>query len=69
VNIIIQRRHDSRYLTAPNDWNDQARDARRFQSSAEAVQYCVRQKLPEVQIVFTFENPQFDFTIAVRPHH
>ena len=68
-NITIQRTCDQQYLGVRGLWLDRRREAQKFENSHDAVKYCIRENLPDVQIVFSFENPAFDFAIKVRAAH
>lgn len=64
-NITIQSRRDHQYLGAPGKWQANREQAVRFPSSLDAVKYCVRENLKNVQIVFSFDDPKFDFAVQV----
>jgi hypothetical protein len=63
--ITIQNSRDGRYLSEPGFWAEPPERARQFKSSTDAVIYCLEQKVPDAQIRFSFDNPKFDFVVAI----
>jgi len=54
------------YLRARSGWTPHELDALDFQKTLKAIEYCVRQRLAEVQVVLKFsDDQQLDIVLPV----
>jgi hypothetical protein len=65
VNILLQNRKTSSYVTDLSTWTMQREKARLFVTGIEALFYCFNRHLSNMQILGEFVNPQINFTMPV----
>jgi hypothetical protein len=67
VRVLVQNCSTLEYLCSERGWVRNPAQAIDFQKTALAVEYCVRQKVRDAQLVLKFgEDPQLDILLPVR---
>jgi hypothetical protein len=62
---VIRSRETGKFITQ-NGWTDNINLASDFESSLEAIEFCHRRKLKEVELVFSFDQGQkFDLAVPL----
>ena len=67
MRILVQQKDSGLYFRDIGAWVRQSSEAMDFVSSAAAIDFCVANKLSEVQIVLNFEEHRYDIVIPVQP--
>lgn len=67
MRILLQQKETGLYLKDVGAWVRQSSEAMDFVSSTAAIDFCVLNKLPGVQLVFKFEEQSYDIVLPVRP--
>jgi hypothetical protein len=63
----VQNSSSGQFLHSLGGWTAKEEQALDFQKTAPAVEFCVREKLTNAQLILKFgENPEFDIILPVR---
>ena len=65
MNILLQNKKTFGYVTDLSSWSTQREKAHLFETGIEALFFCLRRHLKNMQILGEFANPRFNFTIPV----
>lgn len=65
MRILIQNCKSGAFLASDGQWSTDPELARDFESSRQAVSFCVRQACEDVQIVLKFTRDDLDVTLPV----
>jgi hypothetical protein len=63
MKVMIQSAEGRFYWGSNAHWVERMDQARVFPNSAAAVEYCLRQDLPEWVVLWKFENDRYDFRV------
>jgi hypothetical protein len=66
MRIILQNKNTGLYFSDIDSWAKNASDAMDFVSSTAAIEFCVTNKLNEVQLVLKFEEQQYDIVMPLQ---
>ena len=56
MRIVVQDRRTNAYLTGETSWIRQIDGARRFDTSLEALRFCVQRKLKHMDMLVSYSN-------------
>ncbi len=65
MKVVIQSTQTLEFFRADHSWGRNTTDALCFQSSIRALDFCVRHKLRDVQIVLRFDTESPDVVLTV----
>ncbi len=65
MEIFVQQRETGCFLGEGNQWVRTKQDAMRFETSALALEYCLRNKIEAVEIILGFDDPGLDCRLKV----
>ena len=65
MNILLQNKKTSNYVTDLSTWTMQHEKAHLFGTGIEALFYCFNRQLKNMQILGEFVNPRMNFTMPV----
>ena len=67
MRVLVQHRSTLQYLHACEEWTPHELDALDFQKTVKAIEYCVRERVADVQVVLKFgPDKQLDIVLPVR---
>jgi hypothetical protein len=67
VRVFVQNSSTREFLHSLRGWTRNEREALDFQKTAPAVEFCVRERLSNAQLILKFgEDPEFDIILPVR---
>jgi hypothetical protein len=67
MRILLQQRNTGLYFKDVGAWVRTSADAMNFVNSTEAIDFCVANKLTDIQVVLKFEEEKYDIVLPVRP--
>ncbi len=67
MRILLQQKETGLYFKDVGSWVRGAAEAMDFVSSTSAIEFCVTNKLPGVQLVLKFQDQKFDIVLPVQP--
>ena len=67
MRILVQQKETGLYFKDVGSWVRETAEAMDFVSSTAAIDFCVTNKLPGVQLVLKFEDQKFDIVLPVQP--
>jgi hypothetical protein len=67
MRVLIQQAGTGLYFKGPRQWVADKSTANSFNTSTEAVEFCLRQGLEGVQILLSFPDPQYDIVMMPMP--
>ncbi|HSU56184.1 MAG TPA: hypothetical protein VLT36_19150 [Candidatus Dormibacteraeota bacterium] len=65
MRIVLQQKETGLYFKNIESWARDSSDAMDFLSSTAAIDFCVRNKLNDVQLVLKFEEQRYDIVLPV----
>jgi len=65
LKLFIRAKGESRYLTASGTWTNNRSEALNFTGFGQAFDYCHEKKLDDVEALYAYENPEFDFVLTL----
>ena len=65
MRILVQNCKTGEFLTSTGDWSKDHISARSFESSGQAVNFCVRQDCADVQVVLKFSKDDLDVKLPL----
>lgn len=65
MRILLQQKETGLYFKDVGLWVRQSAEAMDFVSSTAAIDFCIINKLPGVQMVLKFEEQQYDIVLPV----
>jgi hypothetical protein len=65
MNILLQNKRTSAYVTDLSTWTTQHENARSFGTGIEALFFCFNRHLTNMQVLGEFVDPRFNFTMPV----
>ena len=65
MNILLQNKKTSNYVTDLSTWTKQHEKAHPFATGVEALFFCFNRHLKNMQIIGEFVDPRMNFTIPV----
>ena len=65
MNILLQSKRTTSYVTDLSEWTKQREEAHHFETGIQALFFCFNRHLKNMQILGEFVNPRLDFTIPV----
>ena len=60
---LLQRIEDGRYYQGRGTWTEDPEHALAFNKTSGAIECCLRERLPPVQLVLKFEDSVFDIRL------
>ncbi|HET7624739.1 MAG TPA: hypothetical protein VFM25_05690 [Verrucomicrobiae bacterium] len=72
MRILIQQKQTGLYFQDIGAWTPHSADAMDFLSSTSAIEFCVLNKLSDVQLVLKFEEQRYDIVLPIsggKPDH
>jgi hypothetical protein len=67
MRILVQQKTSGLYFKDIDAWARTSAEAMDFVSSSAAIDFCVSNKLKDMQIVLKFEEQQYDIVLPVIP--
>jgi type II secretory pathway component PulL len=67
MRILLQHKETGLYFKDIDSWVRTGGEAMDFLSSTAAIDFCVANKLSEVQLVLKFDEQRYDIVLPVRP--
>jgi len=67
MRILLQQKETGLYFKDIDSWVRVSSEAMDFVSSTSAIDFCVSNKIRDVQIVLKFEEQKYDIVLPVRP--
>jgi len=67
MRILLQQKETGCYFKDIGSWVRDTAEAMDFVSSTAAIEFCVNNKLPDVQMVLKFQDQKFDIVLPVQP--
>ena len=67
MRILLQHKETGLYFKDIDSWVRTSAEAMDFVSSTAAIDFCVANKLSDVQLVLKFEQQRYDIVLPVRP--
>jgi len=67
MRILLQQKETGFYFKDVGSWVRDTSEAMDFVSSTAAIDFCVTNKLPGVQLVLKFQDQKFDIVLPVQP--
>jgi hypothetical protein len=67
MRILLQQKETGFYFKDIESWVRDNSDAMDFVSSTAAIDFCLTNKLPGVQLVLKFHDQDFDIVLPVQP--
>lgn len=65
MRILIQQKNSGLYFQDIGAWTKNSAEAMDFLSSTSAIDFCVLNKISQVQLVLKFEEQQYDIVLPV----
>ena len=65
MRILVQNCKSGQFLTSDGEWSPDVLMAREFESSGQAVSFCVRKDCADVQVVLKFTRDDMDVKLPV----
>ena len=65
MRILLQQKETGLYFKDVGSWTRDTGEAMDFVSSTAAIEFCMLNKLPGVQLVLKFEEQQYDIVLPV----
>ena len=69
MRILIQRKNDGLYFADIDAWIPDSAGAMDFLSSTSAIDFCIANKISDVQLVLKFEEQRYDIVLPVLPEN
>jgi hypothetical protein len=69
MRILVQQKTTGLYFKDINAWARTSAEAMDFVNSSAAIDFCVANKLGDMQVVLKFEEHQYDIVLPVVPIH
>jgi hypothetical protein len=63
MRILLQQKETGLYFKDIGSWVHQSAEAMDFISSTAAIEFCVSNKLPAVQVVLKFDGQRYDIVL------
>ena len=67
MRVLIQQKPSAQYFKDVGQWTPDVASAKDFFTTAAAVDFCVLNKLTDVQIVLNFDQPGYDLVLPLDP--
>lgn len=67
MRILLQQKETGSYFKDIGSWVREAGEAMDFVSSTAAIDFCVTNKLRDIQMVLKFEDQKFDIVLPIQP--
>ncbi len=64
MDIFVQQRETGQFLGEGNVWVDNKEQAKQFETSACALEYCLQNHIERVDIILAFDDPGLDCRIT-----
>ncbi len=68
MRILLQQKDSGLYFKDINSWDPDPFEAMDFLSSTVAIDFCVANKISNVQLVLKFEEQRYDIVLPVQMH-
>jgi hypothetical protein len=72
MRILLQQKQTGHYFKTTGAWTREPGEGMDFISSTHAIEYCIANKLSDVQLVLKFEEQHYDIVLPMvtdRRHH
>jgi hypothetical protein len=69
MKILLQQKENGLYFKDIGAWDADPTEAMDFLSSTSAIDFCVANKISDVQIVLKFEEQRYDIVLPVLTQH
>jgi hypothetical protein len=66
MRILLQHKQTGEYFSDIDSWVKNSSDAMDFISSTAAIEFCVTNKLNEVQLVLKFDEQKYDIVMPLQ---
>jgi len=66
MRILLQHKQTGEYFSDIDSWVKSSSDAMDFISSTAAIEFCVTNKLNEVQLVLKFDEQKYDIVMPLQ---
>ncbi len=68
MRILLQQKDTGLYFKDIDSWIRSSAEAMDFVSSTAAIEFCMVNKIPRVQLVLKFEEQKYDIVLPVEPN-
>lgn len=65
MKILVQNCLNHLYLKSLTEWTAAAAEAKCFETSEQAIDFCAKHRLPAVQVVLKFDPERYDITVPI----
>jgi len=69
MRVVLQQIATKLYFQGEGKWTVDPGEACNFGSSLKAVDYCLSQKMTDVEVVLKFSEPKYDIRLSAAPSH
>lgn len=69
MRILLQQKQTGLYFKDIDGWASSSAEAMDFVSSSVAIDFCVTNKLKDIQIVLKFDEQPYEIVVPVKPDH
>jgi hypothetical protein len=67
MRILLQQKESGLYFKDIDSWDPDPSEAMDFLSSTSAIDFCVANKISDVQLVLKFDEQRYDIVLPVLP--
>ena len=67
MRVLLRNAQTGLFFQDGQNWTAARMEARDFQHTAEAIKFAVEAGLHNVEVVFSFDDPQYDVRLPCRP--
>jgi len=67
MRIVLQRKETGLYCKNIGSWSKESSEAMDFMSSTAAIDFCITNKIMDVQLVLKFDEHHYDIVMPVAP--
>jgi hypothetical protein len=68
MSVYLKSTRTDKFVEGPEQWTEQPEKARRFGGSTDALFFCCRHHLADMEILGRFADPRNNFTVPLREH-
>lgn len=67
MRIVLQQKQTGLYFKDMSSWSKESSEAMDFMSSTAAIDFCISNKIIDVQLVLKFDEHHYDIVLPVAP--
>jgi len=69
MKVLLRRTNTNLYYAGNNEWTEDSRYARDFDQVEEAIQFHKDEKLTEVEVVLSYDDPFCNVVLSLKAPH